>query len=40
MEELAKLFILLIAIALFIQLVRHGTPGPKHWLKAKFLGEP
>lgn len=39
MEELAKLFILLIAVALFIQLVKRGTGGPTHWLKVKFLGE-
>jgi hypothetical protein len=38
-EELAKLFVLLVFIALFIQLVKHGPAGPKLWLRAKFFGE-
>ena len=40
MEEIAKLFVLLVFIALFIQLVKHGTDGPRLWWEAKFLGEP
>lgn len=39
-EEIAKLFVLLVFVALFIQLVKHGTEGPKMWWRAKFLGEP
>jgi hypothetical protein len=39
MEEPAKLLVLLVAIALFIQLLKHGPQGPKLWLRAKFLGE-
>jgi hypothetical protein len=39
MEEVAKLFVLLIFIALFIQLVKHGPAGPKAWFAAKFLGQ-
>lgn len=39
MEELAKLFILLIAVALFLQLVKHGTAGPKMWISAKLAGQ-
>jgi hypothetical protein len=38
-EEIAKLLVLLVFIALFIQLVKHGPAGPKAWLRAKFLGE-
>ena len=40
MEEVAKLLVLLVFIALFIQLVKHGTAGPKAWWEAKFLGNP
>lgn len=40
MEEIAKLFVLVVFIALFIALVKHGPAGPKMWFKAKFLGEP
>lgn len=39
MEEIAKLFILLIAVALFIQLVKHGPAGPKMWVAAKLTGQ-
>lgn len=39
MEEVAKLFVLLVAIALFIQLVKHGPSGPEVWFRAKFLGQ-
>ena len=40
MEALAKLLVLLLAIALFLQLMKHGANGPKWWLEAKFLGQP
>lgn len=39
MEEIAKLLVLLVFIALFIQLVKHGPSGPKRWFDAKFLGQ-
>lgn len=39
MEELAKIFVLLICIALFIQLAKHGTGGPRAWWDAKYLGQ-
>jgi hypothetical protein len=39
MEGVAKLLVLLVLIALFIQLLKHGPAGPKLWLKAKYLGE-
>jgi len=39
MEEVAKLLVLLVLIALFIQLVKHGPAGPHAWLRAKFLGQ-
>jgi hypothetical protein len=39
MEEVAKLLVLLVFIALFIQLVKHGPSGPKDWFEAKFLGQ-
>lgn len=39
MEGAAKLLIYFVAIALFIQLLKHGPAGPKMWLRAKYLGE-
>lgn len=39
MEELAKIFVLLVFVALFIQLVKHGPAGPRAWWDAKFLGQ-
>ena len=39
MEEIAKLLVVLVFIALFIQLVKHGPAGPKMWFNAKFLGQ-
>jgi hypothetical protein len=39
MEGTAKLFVLLILIALFIQLVKHGPAGPRMWVNAKLLGQ-
>lgn len=39
MEEVAKLFVLLFFVALFVQLVKHGPAGPKDWWRAKFLGQ-
>ena len=38
MEELSRLLILLIAVALVINLIKHGPAGVKAWLEAKFLG--
>jgi hypothetical protein len=38
-EEIAKLFVVLVFIALFIQLVKHGPAGPQLWLRAKLLGQ-
>jgi hypothetical protein len=38
MEELARLFLLLIAVALVINLIKHGPAGVRAWLGAKFLG--
>lgn len=39
MEQLARLLLGLLALALFLQLVQHGPGGAGRWLKAKFLGE-
>lgn len=39
MEEVAKLFVLLIFIALSVQLVKRGPAGASAWWRAKFLGE-
>lgn len=39
MEEIAKLILLLGFIALFVQLMKHGTAGPRMWWEAKFLGK-
>lgn len=39
MEELAKLIVLGVVIALFVQYMRHGPAGPKRWWEAKFLGQ-
>ncbi|MFL5901242.1 MAG: hypothetical protein ACJ75S_08605 [Solirubrobacterales bacterium] len=38
MEELARLLLLLVAVALVINLIKHGPDGAKKWLAAKFLG--
>jgi hypothetical protein len=38
-EEIAKLLVLLVFVALFIQLVKHGPAGPAAWWRAKFLGQ-
>lgn len=40
MEEIAKIVVILVFIALFIQLVKHGPSGPSMWLRSKFLGQP
>jgi hypothetical protein len=40
MEELSRLVLLLIAVALVINLIKHGPAGAKAWLGAKFLGHP
>lgn len=39
MEELAKILVLGVFIACFIQLMRKGPSGPKQWFEAKFLGQ-
>ena len=38
MEELSRLLLLLVAVALVINLIKHGPDGAKAWLAAKFLG--
>ncbi len=38
MEELSRLLLLLVAVALVINLIKHGPDGVKKWLAAKFLG--
>lgn len=38
MEELSRLLLLLVAVALVINLIKHGPDGVKAWLAAKFLG--
>lgn len=38
MEELARVLLLLIAVALVINLIKNGPEGVKAWLAAKFLG--
>jgi hypothetical protein len=40
MEEIAKLFVLLVALALFMALAQHGSGGASAWWRAKFLGQP
>lgn len=40
MEEVAKLLVLGVFIALFISLVKHGPNGMRDWWRAKFLGQP
>lgn len=39
MEEIAKLLVLLVFIALFIALVKEGPGGAARWWRAKFLGQ-
>jgi len=39
MEEIAKLFVLLVFIALFIALVKEGPGGAERWWRSKFLGK-
>lgn len=39
MELLAQILLALLALALFIQLVKSGPGGAGRWLRAKFLGE-
>ena len=38
MEELARVLLALLALALVINLARRGPSGPRDWLRAKFLG--
>lgn len=40
MEGVAKLFIGLTFIALFVQLIKRGPGGAGDWFRAKFLGQP
>jgi len=37
-EELSRLLLLLMVVALVINLIKHGPDGVKKWLAAKFLG--
>lgn len=39
MEQLSRVLLALLALALFVQLVQRGPGGAAAWLKAKFLGE-
>lgn len=39
MEAIAKLAIGLIAVALFIQLMKGGPDAVRDWYRAKFLGQ-
>ena len=39
MEELARVVLALLVLALIINLAQHGAAGPKDWLRAKFLGK-
>jgi hypothetical protein len=38
-EELARLFLAFLAVALLIQVVSRGPAGAADWLRAKFLGK-
>jgi hypothetical protein len=38
-EQLAQLLLALLALALFVQLVKNGPGGAVAWLRAKFLGD-
>jgi hypothetical protein len=38
-EELARLVIGIIFVALFINLMKRGPDGVKEWWRAKFLGQ-
>jgi hypothetical protein len=39
MEQLARVLLALFALALFLQVIRHGPGGAARWLRAKYLGE-
>lgn len=39
MEELARLFLLLVFVALVINLVQGGPDQVRAWVRAKFLGK-
>jgi hypothetical protein len=39
MEELARVFLALVALALVIAVAKGGVPGIGLWFKAKFLGQ-
>jgi hypothetical protein len=38
-ELLAQILLALLALALFVQLVKSGPGGAVRWLRAKFLGD-
>jgi hypothetical protein len=38
MEQLARLFLLLLFLAVLINLVARGPRGVSEWMRAKFLG--
>jgi hypothetical protein len=40
MEQFAGLVLLVLAVALFVNLVQGGPGQVKAWLSAKFLGKP
>jgi hypothetical protein len=39
MEELARVVLVMLAIALVINLIQHGPGGVRTWLRAKMLGK-
>lgn len=40
MEGFARLFVAMMFVAIFIQMVKRGPAGAGEWFKAKFLGQP
>lgn len=40
MEQFAGLVLLVLAVALFVNLVQGGPAQVRAWLRAKFLGQP
>lgn len=40
MEELARIVLLVLGVALLLNLAQRGPTGVRDWLRAKFLGRP
>lgn len=38
MESIARIFVLLLCVALLLALARGGWGGVRQWLRAKFIG--